>query len=171
MKKIVIIGNGGHAKEVFTLVKFLSMEKELLGFSIPEKLMSSDTFMGKKLIPISQINSIEHRATVAVGDPLLRRKIVENELPKNLEFVNLIAPQSYIGFENNIGKGIIIMPFCHMTTNIKIGDHSHLYSGTSIGHDSSIGKFFSSGAGVSISGNNKIGECVFLEITLQSSRD
>ena len=161
MKKIVIIGNGGHAKEVFTLVKFLSMEKELLGFSIPEKLMSSDTFMGKKLIPISQINSIEHRATVAVGDPLLRRKIVENELPKNLEFVNLIAPQSYIGFENNIGKGIIIMPFCHMTTNIKIGDHSHLYSGTSIGHDSSIGKFFPPGQELVFLAIIKLGRCIF----------
>lgn len=161
MKKIIVIGNGGHAKEVYTLIKSLSLENKLIGFSIPENLINQEFFLNKPIIPISKINKEIHKVTVAVGDPNLRREIVENELPKDLEYINLIASQSYIGSDNNIGKGVIIMPFCHITTNINIGDHSHLYSGTSIGHDSQLGNFFSSGAGVSISGNNKIGESVY----------
>jgi UDP-3-O-[3-hydroxymyristoyl] glucosamine N-acyltransferase len=49
-----------------------------------------------------------------------------------------------------------------LTTNIKIGKHTLLNRGNQIGHDTTIGDYFSAMPGVIISGNCKIHDCVYI---------
>ena len=49
-----------------------------------------------------------------------------------------------------------------LTTNIKLGKHSHLNLQTTIGHDCNIGDFFTTAPGAKISGNCKIGDRVYI---------
>ena len=48
-----------------------------------------------------------------------------------------------------------------LSSNIKIGSHSHLNLQTTSGHDTIIGNFFTSAPGVKISGNCEIGDRVY----------
>jgi UDP-3-O-[3-hydroxymyristoyl] glucosamine N-acyltransferase len=60
-----------------------------------------------------------------------------------------------------IGEGSIICPNTILTTNIKIGNHTHLNLGSTIGHDTITGDFFTTAPGVKISGNCIIGDRVY----------
>jgi UDP-3-O-[3-hydroxymyristoyl] glucosamine N-acyltransferase len=61
-----------------------------------------------------------------------------------------------------IGEGSIICAGSILTTNIKIGKHTHLNLHTTVGHDTEIGDFFTTAPGVKISGNCKIGNKVYV---------
>ena len=60
-----------------------------------------------------------------------------------------------------IGEGSVICAGSILTTNIKIGKHSHLNLLTTIGHDTVVGDYFTTAPGAKISGNCNIGECVY----------
>ena len=48
-----------------------------------------------------------------------------------------------------------------ITTNVKLGKHTHLNLHTTIGHDCVIGDYFTTAPGVQISGNENIGNRVY----------
>ena len=48
-----------------------------------------------------------------------------------------------------------------MTCDINLGEFAHLNLNTTIGHDATIGDFFTSAPSVNIAGNSKIGKNVY----------
>jgi sugar O-acyltransferase (sialic acid O-acetyltransferase NeuD family) len=150
MKK-ALIGAGGFATEVKSQMGDINM----LSF------IDDQYYIGEKnTLPLSQFNSNEYKVIIAIGDPQVRKKIVD-KLPKETKYFTFIH-SSVMVFDNvEIGEGSIICPSVIITTNCKIGKHSHLNINTTIGHDNILGDYFTTSPGVNISGNNKIGECVY----------
>ena len=78
-------------------------------------------------------------------------------------YFTFIHPSSILlGNDISIGEGSIICAGCILTTNIKLGNHTHLNLQTTIGHDCEIGDYFTTAPGVKISGNCKIYDCVYI---------
>lgn len=149
MKK-ALIGYGGHAREVMA-----QMGQKLPCF-VDDKFLTKDTY------PLSSFNPSEYSVLVAIGDSSLRKKIVSN-LPPQTKYFTFIHPTALVMDKNvKIGKGSFIGAYSLLTTNIKIGDHALLNRGNQIGHDSTIGDFFSAMPGAIVSGNVSIKNKVYM---------
>jgi len=99
---------------------------------------------------------------VAIGDPRDRYDVVQR-LPKETKFFTFIHPTALILDDNiNIGEGSFIGANSILTTNIKIGKHALLNRGNHIGHDTTIGDYFSAMPGAIVSGNVRIFDIVYL---------
>ena len=148
MKK-VLIGNGGHAREVMA-----QMGVNLLRF-VDDQYVDNDT------LPLSQFDPTKHVAMVAVADSRDRYDIVQR-LPKETQFFKFIHTTALLMKDVEIGEGSFICAYSILTTNIKTGKHTILNRGNHIGHDCEIGDYFSAMPGAIVSGNVKIYDCVYM---------
>ena len=148
MKK-VLIGNGGHAREVMA-----QMGVNLLRF-VDDQYIDDDT------LPLSQFDPTKHVAMVAVANSKDRYDITQR-LPKETQFFTFIHPTALLMDNIEIGEGSFIGAYSILTTNIKLGKHSILNRGNHIGHDCRIGDYFSAMPGAIVSGNVTIYDLVYM---------
>jgi sugar O-acyltransferase (sialic acid O-acetyltransferase NeuD family) len=158
-KKICIYGAGGFAKEVYWLALQCGFDVDVFidinsgGYSCGIKIENEDYF-----------DSSKHLAVVAVGNPILRKKIVNQIIERHgmSIFKTLISPTAQIMDPGiTIGYGSIICANCILTCNITIGPWSQLNLSTTVGHDVQTGAFFTTAPGVHISGKVITGEQVY----------
>ena len=148
MKK-VLIGNGGHAREVMA-----QMGVNLLRFV-------DDQYVDNYTLPLSQFDPTKHVAMVAVADSKDRYDIVQR-LPKETQFFTFIHPTALLMNDVEIGEGSFIGAYSILTTNVKIEKHAILNRGNHIGHDCKIGNYFSAMPGSIVSGNVTIYDLVYM---------
>jgi sugar O-acyltransferase (sialic acid O-acetyltransferase NeuD family) len=152
--KKAIIGSGGFGREVKCII-LDNNPNEIIDFFV------DDEYIDEISKPLSSLDINKYEVIIAVGDPLLREKFY-NKLPKNTKYFTTIHKSVQILDSNiEIGEGSIICPNSILTTNIKIGKHTHLNLSTTIGHDVIIGDFFTTAPGAKISGNCEIGNRVY----------
>lgn len=150
MNKVkALIGAGGHAREVM-----MQMGCKLPCF-VDNQYVNSDT------LPLSKFNPDKFIVMIAVGDSRNRYDIV-SKLPQSTEYFTFIHPTALIGNDVNIGEGSFIGAYSILTTNIKLGKHSLLNRANHIGHDTTIGDYFSAMPGAIVSGNVTIHDCVYM---------
>jgi sugar O-acyltransferase (sialic acid O-acetyltransferase NeuD family) len=148
MKK-VLIGNGGHAREVMA-----QMGIKLDRF-VDDQYVNDETF------PISELDPEKHVVMIAVANSKDRFDIAQR-LPKGIQFFTFIHPTSLIMDNVEIGEGSFIGAYSILTTNIKLGKHAILNRGNHIGHDCRIGDYFSAMPGAIVSGNVTIYSLVYM---------
>lgn len=148
MKK-AIFGYGGHAREV---ISFLGENVDIF---------VDDKFSNDFLKPISSFDPEIYEIMICLGESSLRKKVKES-LPNNTKYFSFIHPTSIVSDDVEIGEGTYIGPYSILTTNIKLGNHCILNRVVQIGHDSTIGDFFSAMPGSIVSGNCEIGDSVYL---------
>ena len=164
MKKIVILGAGGFAREVVWLIEEINSknaEWELLGF-IEEGnknaglVLNNCTVLGDfEWIKNNNIKNLYYIS--AVGDPKLRIKFRDTAEKLNMKPATLIHPDVKMSNYNTIGEGTIICAGSIITANITIGKHVVVSVNTMIGHDSIINDFTTLLPSVTVSGNVNIG--------------
>ncbi len=153
MKK-ALIGAGGFADEI----KAHMNEFDMVCF-VDDSYYKENN---KNILPLSEFNPTEYEVLVAVGDSFLRKELI-SRLPKETKYFTFIHKSAQIlGNDVEIGEGSILCAGTIVTTNCVIGKHTHLNLQTTIGHDCRIGDYFTTAPGVKISGNNEIGECVYI---------
>jgi sugar O-acyltransferase (sialic acid O-acetyltransferase NeuD family) len=153
MKK-AIIGAGAFAREI----------KAQLGN--PEtKCFVDDNYWienNEFIFPLSEFNPEEYEIVIAIADPRVRFEIAQ-KLPKETKYFTFIHPSVImVGDDISIGKGSIICAGCILSLNTTIGEHAHLNIQTTIGHDCTIGDFFTTAPGVKVSGNCRIYDLVYI---------
>lgn len=153
MKK-ALIGAGGFAREIRAHMGDYTM-----------RCFVDDQYWEENndhIHPLSKFNPEEYEVLVAIGDPKDRFDMVQ-KLPSNTKYFTFIHPSAQIlGNDVTISEGSIICSGCIITTNVKIGKHTHLNLQTTIGHDCEIGDYFTTAPGAKISGNCKIYDCVYI---------
>ena len=149
MKK-ALVGYGGHSREVMA-----QMGVKLTCFV-------DDKYAVKGTQPISKFDPKEYTLMVAVADSEDRFNIVQR-LPKGTKYFTWIHPTALIMSDDiEIGEGSFIGAYSILTNNIKIGRHALLNRGNHIGHDCSIGDFFSAMPNAVVGGNVEIGSSVYI---------
>jgi len=148
--KRALLGYGGHAREVM--------------FQMGENLpcFVEDNFVCNSTLPLSQFDPKEYKLMVAVGDSTIRKRLVDN-LPSSTQFFTFIHETVISSkFYSVVGEGSFIGAYSIITTNVKLGKHTLLNRGNHIGHDSTIGDYFSAMPGAIVSGKNTIGNNVYM---------
>lgn len=167
MKKIAIFGAGGFGREVKWLIDDINRKEptwEFIGYFDDDfshvKNIESRFFLGG----MAALNAWEEGLSIvfAIGNPLVKRKIIQKINHPHLHFPALVHPWTAIGHTNiSIGEGSIICAGTIITTDVTIGKHVILNLSCTVGHDTVIGDFSSFMPTVNISGEVMIGECVY----------
>lgn len=169
MKKIAIFGAGGFGREVHMLVQQINAAKntwEFIGYfddGVEEGvIINGFPVLGGK----NELNAWPEPIHIvyAIGDPMTKRKIVENIYNPLIHYPTLIHPNVLIGDMqfNSIGEGSIICAGNIITVNIKIGKHVILNLSCTTGHDTTIGDYCSFMPTVNISGEVVIEDAVYV---------
>ena len=154
-----IIGSGGFGRECLLLAKSLNKFDKIY-------FVEFDDFYKEKyvddtlVLKLSDCDLTKMSFVVAVGNPNLRKKII-SELPSKVKYTSLISKLSFFPKDVKKQEGLIVMPFCYLTSNISLGKHVHINSHCTIGHDSNIGDFNTLACSVMISGNTFTNELVY----------
>lgn len=171
MKRVVIIGAGGHAREVAEIMRHQSQtrsELTVLGFVVEDLgLIEGDTHGIPVLGDWSWLEAVDQRdlaVICAVGAPEARKRIVERADSMGLSFVNAISPSAYLSPDAKIGRGVMIFPKTVVSTHSFIGDHAIINTGATISHDTRVGRYGTISPGVHVAGNVSLGEGCYLGI-------
>jgi sugar O-acyltransferase (sialic acid O-acetyltransferase NeuD family) len=162
MKKIVIIGGGGFAREVYWHLKDQYDDFVFVDDITPTVSIST----GGKSFPVIKnwdFNSLDvEEFIVGIGDPYAKKIMVEKAIKAGLKPApTFIHPRAVVQ-DAEIGLGGIVTPGCVITTNVKIGDYVILNLNSTVGHDAVIGNYVTVNPGCCVSGNTVIQESVFL---------
>ncbi len=166
MKDVIIVGAGGFGREVYGYVNSCIKAGEdwqIKGF-IDDNLSSLDSlnYPAGILGSISDWQPSGNEVFVlALGDPSVKKIVVQKLLAKGAEFITLVHPSSYIGQNVEIGKGCVICPFCSITCDCQIGDFVTFNVSSGAGHDSKIGSWSTLSSHCDVTGHVSLGEGVF----------
>jgi sugar O-acyltransferase (sialic acid O-acetyltransferase NeuD family) len=167
MKKIVIAGAGGFGREVLEIYKEqnkIQNQWDILGF-----LDEKSALWGNLINNYPLLGGFDWFDTnkdvgcvIAIGDPKIRLRIAELLEKKGVTFYNAIHPSVIISDFVSLGKGVIICAGSIISVNSTINNHVIINLNCTIGHDAVLENFCSIMPGVSISGEDHLGEGVYV---------
>lgn len=167
LKNIAIVGAGGLGKEIAVLLHQINQREltwNVVGFyddSYPVgKSIATHLVLGK----VAELNRVDYPlcVVIAIGDPLIKAKVVDQIKNHQITYPVLIHPASTIGMNVQLGVGSIITAGSHLTIDIEIGEHVLINLNSTIGHDVQMGSYSSIMPGVHISGFVRIGNSVLI---------
>ncbi len=161
--RLVLIGAGGHAREVLDIVEAsvrAGEDVEVLGYIVEAQYSSPGTIVNDKPVlgdfDWFAKNADEIYAVCAVGDPALRLHLVHKAQNWGTRFCSIIHPNAILTQRVTIGQGVVIAAGCVLTNHIRLGDHVSLNPGCTVGHDTVIDDYVTLTQGVNVSGKVKI---------------
>lgn len=162
---IVIVGAGGHGREVASILTDGAMGldwADVAGFiddgqPDPQVLRRiSARHLGSQAALSGWSGS--HFVT-GIGAGSTRSRMAEVCLSRGLTPQSVISIRAHVGPDVRIGQGCVIFPFATVTTNISLAEQVHIGRGAAVGHDSSLGAGVTVMPNASVSGNVTIGAC------------
>ncbi len=163
-RSIVVIGAGGHGRELADIVRDVSQVGEsvsLLGIADdgdPDRALlarSGIRFLGTS----GRLDERELDIFVGIGDPMTREKI-DHRL--STEPTPLIHPSALTGSKVTLGAGVVLAQRVVLTTNVRLGRHTHVNVGATIAHDCVLGAWVTVCPGATVTGAVNVGDRVFI---------
>jgi sugar O-acyltransferase (sialic acid O-acetyltransferase NeuD family) len=167
MEKVVILGAGGHAREVLWVFAEENRVKprwEVLGFidentvnkgkilcNLP--ILGDFTWFGKK-------GSHGVKVISGVGNCRTKLQFAEKAARLGLTFCSVVHPSVLMSDYVEVGEGTLISAGNIITTQVKIGNHVTVNLDCTISHDVVIGDYCTIAPGCHISGSVKFEEGV-----------
>ena len=171
---LYIIGSGGLAKEVYSLI-FDSKEwyKKNTEYAFGGYFDEDHTRRSKsmRIFNLNTANISQDDITfIAVGDPKTKQRL-RNLLQLKKSGFDYFLDKTVITNSARFGIGTIVFPYVTFTANNIIGEFCTIYQNCSFSHDTTIGDYCNITPGVNIAGRCKIGNRVYLGIGSSISND
>ncbi len=162
MKKIVIIGGGGHAKVIASILKKLNTF-EVLGYTdtndcgllLGFQYLGADTILSSLRTRYSACSAVIGVGYLGKGN--IREQIVERLGIFGFELPAIISPGALINEEVEVGDGTVIMDGAVINSGTRIGRYCIINTRASIDHDCTIGDLTHIAPGVVLSGGVNVG--------------
>jgi sugar O-acyltransferase (sialic acid O-acetyltransferase NeuD family) len=161
---LAIIGAGGLAREVLDIVdaqNAVAPRYELIGWLVEPPYGAPGTVVCGRPI-LGDVDWLAGRAAgqaviCAVGDPALRRRLVDRASGLGARFVNAVHPRALCGSRVTTGAGVMIGAGAVLTCDIRLGNHVLINPGCTVSHDAVLGDFASLAVGVHVAGGVTVG--------------
>lgn len=163
MKNIVIIGGGGHAKVIISILKKLKKFR-ILGYTANENngeilgvACLGDDHMLTKIIR----KNVKCGAVIAIGSVELSEKrveIFERLVKLGYELPAIISPDSLVNEDVQIAEGTVVCDGAVINSGSRIGKGVIINTKASVDHDCNLADFAHVGPGAIICGGVVIGK-------------
>lgn len=164
---LVIVGCGGHGRELFAAVCAVNSIRSIwnvLGFvdDDPSHLDRLERLGATVLGTLDWLDDHPCTYALGVGTSQVRRMVSQRLDASGCTPATVIHPGARIGPDIELGDGVVVYDRTTITTNIRIGRHSHLNVACAVQHDTVVGEFVQMSPGVLINGDCRIGDDVFV---------
>jgi sugar O-acyltransferase (sialic acid O-acetyltransferase NeuD family) len=169
--RIVIIGGGGHAKELIEIIS--SRSSYVIEGIIDEKFKAGEKILG---IPVlggdglleqyaNSGNPISLALGVGAAKASDRRKMLYNRFKLlGFSFPAIVHNKAYVAKNVTLQDGVQIMSGAIVGPDTEIGENVVIYSGSIIGHDCKIASHAYLSPGTLLGGGVIVGEASFIGI-------
>ena len=165
MKKIILVGAGGHAAEVREYINYFNKLNPEQSYDILGFLDVNDKLYAKYNYPEPYLGTAENHTInfeveymFCFGNMIYKQKLVSAYRKKGATFLTFIHPTALISETSTIGEGVLISHNASVGPMVTIGNFNILNSRCTVGHDTVIGNYNFISPQVSLSGNTKIGD-------------
>lgn len=174
-RDLIIIGAGGHGREVLDVVEALNASAPapawtVLGF-VDDKLLVGEPLDRLTRRGMSVLGMVHETATagtvgvVALGDPSARLRVTEQALAGGMALAPaLVHPSVTIGADVQFGHGVVVAAGTQITTNVRIGPGVQVNVGCSLSHDVVLGAHATLSPGCRLTGGVEVGEGAFFGV-------
>ena len=158
MEEIIVIGGGGHAKVVISILKKIGKYK-IIGYT---DIKNQEPILGIEYIGTDEDINDYNVSMAAIGIGVLenfkiRYEIINNYIKKGFTFPKILSPNAIVNEEVFIGEGTVLMDGVVINSGTSIGNFSIINTRSSVDHDCKIGDFVHIAPGVTLSGGVQIG--------------
>lgn len=165
MKQIVIIGAGGHGREVADIARHqaqVDKAVDVLGFIDDNRDLHGQSLDGLPVLGdwswFESADLKDMAVVCAVGSPPVCRRLVERANALGLSFASVISPLARISSFARLGQGVTVFPNVVINTGAFIDSYSILNIAVTVSHDVIVGRYCNINPGVHLAGNATIGE-------------
>jgi len=169
MHDIVVIGGGGHAKVIISIIKKINNFK-IVGYTDPK---NRGDILGIKYLGnddvLAKVKGDHPSAVVVIGlgmlkssDAQKRKQLFDLATSLELKLPPIISPDAIINENVQLGDGTVVMDGVIVNSGSIIGEGVILNTNCSVDHDCKIGSFTHVAPGVTLSGGVTIGDNVFV---------
>jgi sugar O-acyltransferase (sialic acid O-acetyltransferase NeuD family) len=158
---LYIYGYGGFGREIFDIAKRTQKFEDIKFIDDNIELANGkDILTFEQVIALDQIDSMQ--VIIGIGDPFVRRKIIDKLMASNFVFANVICPSAIISPSAIIEKGVYICSYCIVGPGSTIGNHVVMNIQSIVGHDIVIGSNTVLSSQVNIGGGTKVGSDCYI---------
>jgi sugar O-acyltransferase (sialic acid O-acetyltransferase NeuD family) len=167
-KKLIVIGDGGHARAIVD-VALSSGEFEILAVvGRDEANQKAWQQFGIDWVNESEIQKYAISSAfgiVGLGqikDPEPRVKAYELLVNLGVELATLVSPKAYVSKTSIIGKGTAVMHGAVVNAHAKIGVNTIINSMALVEHDATVGNHSHISTGAIVNGESRVGDKSFV---------
>ena len=162
MQEIVVVGGGGHAKVVLSVLKKLT-SFNVLGYT---DLKDNGTLLGTSFLgsdgDLSSFASVHTGLNVViavgqVGLGTLRHELWARMQCIGLAFPRIVSPHATVNEEVVVGEGVVVMDGAVINPGAKIGRGAIVNTNSTVEHDVMLDEWVHVAPGATISGGVKVG--------------
>lgn len=165
MKKVIIIGAGGHSAEIDEYIAWTNKLESLESIAVTGFIDDNPSNYTNYKFSASYLGSIKDHIVspdifylIGIANLEYRRPIVEKIRSQGGKFMTFIHPTAYISDSASIDEGSIIGPNANIGPNVSIGKYTLVNSRCSFGHDTIVGDYNFISPNVCFSGFTKVGD-------------
>lgn len=167
-EKIVLVGNGQHAKVVLYNFKAQGLY-DVACFTTHDPSLVGTMYEGNEIggtdneLDMLKEKYQTNKFFIAFGSMKKRKAVYEHYVENGWEAVNIIHPDAVVSEEAKIGKGVLIESGCLITPNPIVGDNVVVNTGSQVNHDNIVENHVYIASGVVLSGGVTIKENTLLD--------
>jgi sugar O-acyltransferase (sialic acid O-acetyltransferase NeuD family) len=168
MRDLVIIGTGGHGRQLHDLVEARNAADgptyRVVGYLDDRELDDEDRrrLGAEHLGPVANLADLDCAFVIGVADPAGRRAIATGGAARGRRAETLLHPTALVGRLATVGPGAFLSAYAVVDTNATLGADVHLNYHVSVGHESVIGDQVTVCPGARISGGVIVGDGTFI---------
>ena len=158
MKKISLIGAGGHSRSVMALLSQFGFEIESL---FDDGFQERELILGIPLIGQCNLITRTHKLVLAVGDNDSRRKYYLQYISQIVK-ENIIHPTAVLEKRIILGEANNIFAQAYLNNEVTLGDNNIINTRAIIEHEVNIGSHNHISVGATLLGRSQIGDGCFI---------
>jgi len=144
MKKLVVIGAGGHSRAVISTA-IEQQEWDIQGVVDISYHQQEEDILGVPVVGgvdlLSLYNCKEIFLAVAIGDNDQRKSLIEEIVQRGFDIPNIVHPSAHVSRSVTIGTGNYIGPMAHLGPCVTIGNGNIINTHANIEHETVIGSY------------------------------
>jgi sugar O-acyltransferase (sialic acid O-acetyltransferase NeuD family) len=144
MKSVVLLGAGGHATSVISVLKLVypDVNIRIVGTSGDVGSILCGYKIEHTDVDLTNLSKRMNDCVIGVG--FINNSIVFNHLidlagQLNMNFPRVVSPRAYLSSDSNLGVGVQVLHQSYIGPSVSVGDHSIVNTGVIVEHGTNVG--------------------------------
>jgi sugar O-acyltransferase (sialic acid O-acetyltransferase NeuD family) len=167
MRDLVIVGAGGHGREVLDVLEAVNAADarwNFLGF-LDDGAGNGARLRRRNASIIGEVRQLRHLDAdfvMGIGDSDARSRVSALAAKAGRRAAVLVHPAATLGSDVQLGPGVVVCAGARLTTNVRLGQHTHVNVNGVVSHDCRLGEFVTLSPGALVNGSVTLEDHVLL---------